>query len=103
MKATVVCVTGGTGFIGRSLVVRLLAEGHQVRVLTRRSGKKLPAGVEVFRGDLGQPDCFLEDFLQGADLLFQCAAEMMNPGRCQVVNVEGVSRLIEVARGRVKR
>ena len=103
MRASVVCVTGGTGFIGRSLVLRLLAEGHRVRVLTRGLGKKLPAGVEIFRGDLGQPDCFLADFLQGADLLFHCAAELMNSGRCHAVNVEGTARLVEAARGRVKR
>lgn len=99
----IVCVTGGTGFIGRSLVIRLLADGYRVRVLTRGAGKNLPAEVEIFRGDLGQPGCFFEDFLQGADLLFHCAAELKNSGRCQVVNVEGAERLIASARGRLKR
>jgi nucleoside-diphosphate-sugar epimerase len=103
MRAFVVCVTGGTGFIGRSLVARLLADGHRVRVLTRGIGKHLPAEVEIFRGDLGQPDCFLEDFLQGANLLFHCAAELMNSSRYHLVNVDGTARLLGAARGRVKR
>lgn len=32
-----VLVTGGTGFIGRQLVARLLGQGHRVTVLTRRT------------------------------------------------------------------
>ena len=32
-----VFVTGGTGLIGRALVKRLLADGHQLTVLTRQS------------------------------------------------------------------
>ena len=36
-----VCVLGGTGFIGRSLVARLAADGHRVKVLTRdRAGAR---------------------------------------------------------------
>lgn len=103
MTASVVCVTGGTGFIGRSLVARLLDEGHRVRVLTRGTGAKLPTEVEIYQGDLGQPNCHLEDFLQGADLLFHCAAELMDSSRCYVVNVEGTARLLAAARGRLRR
>ncbi len=35
-------ILGGTGFIGRWLVRRLHAEGHEVTVLVRRSGSQLP-------------------------------------------------------------
>lgn len=103
MSAKVVAVTGGTGFIGRSLVRSLLAKGHHVRVLTRGSGENLPVDVEIFRGDLGRPNCILEDFLRGTDLLFHCAAELINSERCHEVNVEGTARLIEAAQGKVRR
>jgi nucleoside-diphosphate-sugar epimerase len=56
-------VTGGTGFIGAALVLRLLAEGHRVRVLDnnsrgaeRRLGRAL-ADVEMIVGDIRDPDC----------------------------------------------
>mgnify|MGYP001117858752 CR=1 FL=1 len=35
MKTYNICVLGGTGFVGKHLISRLAAEGHQVRVLTR--------------------------------------------------------------------
>jgi uncharacterized protein (TIGR01777 family) len=40
-----ILVTGGTGFIGQALCPLLGAAGHQVVLLTRRSGAKLPGGV----------------------------------------------------------
>lgn len=46
-----VFVTGGTGYLGRPLVERLMARGHQVRMLVRAgSERKTPAGVEIARG-----------------------------------------------------
>ena len=36
-----ILVTGGTGFIGRRLCTRLLAEGHDPIVLTRRPGRRV--------------------------------------------------------------
>lgn len=45
----------GSGFLGRSLVARLLASGHEVWALARspRAIAALPAGVQLVHGDLG--------------------------------------------------
>jgi uncharacterized protein YbjT (DUF2867 family) len=43
-----ILVTGGSGTLGRAVVARLLAAGHEVRVLSRRprptSGPVAPSG-----------------------------------------------------------
>jgi uncharacterized protein (TIGR01777 family) len=52
-KGMKVFITGGTGFVGKSLAPSLLRAGHEVTVLSR-SGKaagKLLAGVSLIEGD----------------------------------------------------
>ncbi len=54
-----VLVTGGTGFLGRSVVRWLVATGHEVRCLVRPTSALDPmAGrtVEYWRGDVTEPD-----------------------------------------------
>lgn len=47
-----VFVTGGTGYLGRPLIERLLARGHAVRAIVRPgSERKLPEGAEAAVGD----------------------------------------------------
>jgi uncharacterized protein YbjT (DUF2867 family) len=51
-----ILVTGSTGAIGSLLVPRLLADGHEVRGLTRdpqaaRASGRVPDGVKLFAGD----------------------------------------------------
>jgi uncharacterized protein YbjT (DUF2867 family) len=47
-----VFITGGTGYMGRALIEKLLARGHEVRALVRGGSEgKLPAGVEAVEGD----------------------------------------------------
>ncbi|MFG3495760.1 NAD(P)H-binding protein [Streptomyces sp. NPDC047928] len=50
-------VTGATGTVGRQVVAALLRRGEPVRALTRDpSTARLPAGVDVVRGDLTDPE-----------------------------------------------
>lgn len=47
-----IMITGGTGYMGRELVPRLLARGHRVRVLARApSAGRVPPGAQAITGD----------------------------------------------------
>lgn len=48
-----IIITGGTGLIGRALSADLIADGHEVIVLSRDPGKaaKMPAGTQVEKWD----------------------------------------------------
>ncbi len=69
---TAVAVTGGTGFIGRRLVARLVDENVSVRCLVRRPARSLPAAVEARVVDLSDPD-EVRSALAGIDVVFHCA------------------------------
>ncbi|MET9249637.1 NAD-dependent epimerase/dehydratase family protein [Nonomuraea sp. NPDC003709] len=63
-------VIAGAGQVGKHLAAHLLAQGHEVTVITR-SGNG-PAGVEVIAADLTDRDR-LTQLVKGADALHNCA------------------------------
>jgi uncharacterized protein YbjT (DUF2867 family) len=74
-----VLVTGATGYIGGRLVPRLLARGHEVRVLARSpdrvSGRAWADDVEVCAGDLERPDTLGAAF-EGMDAAYYLVHQM---------------------------
>jgi nucleoside-diphosphate-sugar epimerase len=96
-------VTGATGFVGRRLVDRLLAEGSQVRVLVRNPGR-LPSGarsrVEVVRGNLTD-SAALAVAAAEVDIVLHLAALATaferDPDRYFRVNVQGLEMLLQAA------
>lgn len=102
-----VLVTGGTGFVGRTLVAALRDDGIATRVLVRpgRAGRALPAGVDAVTGDLEDP-ASLEAACAGIDTLFHLAGlahvEDSPPAaeRHWRVNAEGTRHLVAAARAR---
>jgi len=105
MSDVVIAITGASGFIGSALMRRHLDAGDHVRVLTRGL-RPLPGpqGAVAFWGDLAQPDdSSLRRFLEGADVLYHCAAELRVPGRMHAVNVNGTEALLTAAEGRIGR
>ncbi|MBN9410989.1 MAG: NAD-dependent epimerase/dehydratase family protein [Burkholderiales bacterium] len=93
-------VTGGSGFVGRHLVARLVSQGWQVRLLSRGEAGERRANIEHFRGDLTRDDGVPPEFLDGVDVLFNCAGEIRDESRMMALHVEGTDRLISAARGR---
>ena len=62
-----VFLAGGTGYMGRALIPRLLERGHQVWALARPGSEgKLPAGCRVVKGNALDPSSFAGD-AEGAD------------------------------------
>ena len=74
-------VTGGTGFLGRHLVDRLLAQGRAVTVLARRPAPDLSArGVRVIAANLSDDDAVGSACL-GIGTVFHVAAQVGVWGR----------------------
>ena len=98
-----VFVTGGSGFIGRVLVRRLLAEGNSVRALVRSeaSAEVVAAlGAEPVRGELTDPSTW-RDALTGCDVVFHLAAETditADRARHDLVTVGGTRAAVAAAR-----
>ena len=97
-----VSITGGSGFIGRLLVQKHLHQGDEVRVLSRQSfpdrGK-----LRYFYGDLHNASCNLEKFINGADVLYHCAAEIADESVMHSLHVDATTRLAKVAAGNIGR
>jgi len=98
----IVAITGGTGFIGRHLITRHIARGDEVRYLTRKASVPAIEGATAIIGDLGVVDS-LRPLVQGADVLYHCAAELHNAERMHDANVSGTKNLLTAAQGEVKR
>lgn len=99
-----ILVTGGSGHLGANLVRRLLADGHEIRVLirpTKRHGRAL-AGLSVQRavGDLRDPDA-VDAAVKGCERVYHCAARISTTARnhreIHAVNVLGTRNVLQAA------
>jgi nucleoside-diphosphate-sugar epimerase len=92
-----VLVTGGTGFVGRSLVAKLVADGHSVRILSRRGNGPQHPKISMFRGDLTSHRD-LKAAIEGCKAVFHCAAEKTDQDIMRAVNVTATRTLFELSR-----
>jgi nucleoside-diphosphate-sugar epimerase len=101
-----VLVTGGGGFLGRSVVVRLLERGHAVRAIVRPLSPRpsWPEKVEVFRADLRVGQELVSAF-DGVDAVLHLAAATSGNEDSQFAStVVGTERFLDaMAKSAVKR
>lgn len=99
---TSVAVTGATGLIGCHLVDSLLANGSEVRVLTRRphvARAMWSNGVDVWAGDLTDRQS-LKGFMDGVKILYHVAGEVRDAHLFNAVNVVGTYNLLRECIGK---
>jgi len=98
-----ILVTGGTGFIGRHLLEKLIAKGETVRALVRRTRvpRSLPAGVETVYGDLAS-GAGLAEALRGAHAVIHLAGvtKALRPRDYYTGNVRATEQLAHAMAGR---
>ena len=103
-----ILVVGATGVLGQKTARLLLADGHQVRAMTRvaeRASDLAQQGAEVIVGDLVDPDS-LARACRGVDRVFAAAHSFLGRGqyRSEAVDDRGHRALIDAARSQgVKR
>ncbi|MCL7029175.1 hypothetical protein MKW94_024542 [Papaver nudicaule] len=87
-RTCTVCVTGGAGFIGSSIVKKLLEKGHNVRATLRNLSDENKVGLlkrlegaetrlELFQADIYKPDEF-DVVIKGCDYVFHVATPLQH-------------------------
>jgi uncharacterized protein YbjT (DUF2867 family) len=105
MKASLVTVVGGSGFIGRYIVRKLCQHGYRVRVLCRdtvAAKHLLVSGdvgqVSIEHADVTRPET-LADGVRGSDAVIYLPGLLFQSGRQRFsrVHVEGAKHVAEAA------
>jgi len=75
-----VFITGGTGYLGRHLIPRLLERGYRVRALVREESRsKLPAGCEPIVGNVLDSQTYREHIAPADTFVHLVGASHPNP------------------------
>jgi uncharacterized protein YbjT (DUF2867 family) len=98
MPLPTLAITGGTGFVGATLVRHAAMRGHHVRALTRRP-QPSSAKVEWVDGSLDQPESLVR-LAVGADVVIHVAGAINARDRAgfQEHNVFGTLNMVEAAK-----
>jgi len=104
-----VLVTGGTGFVGSHAIRRLLADGHEVRVLARTPSKVAPlmtqmgvdpSSVEIAEGDITDAES-VRSAVEGCDAVVHTAAVVATSpdaeAEMEATNLAGATNVLGAA------
>ena len=69
-----ILITGGTGFIGKNLVEKTLAEGHEVNILDRETKKAQNNESRIIKGDI-RKKTDLEKAIKDIEVIYHLAAK----------------------------
>jgi UDP-glucose 4-epimerase len=89
-------VTGGAGFIGSNIILRLLARGNRVRAFDNLSSghrSNLSTDAEFTEGDIRDPHAVLRA-MTGIDVVFHLAASVGNKRAIENPSSDGTSNAI---------
>ena len=92
-----VLVTGASGFLGRTVVTQLLADGHRVRTF-QRSPSKVEGAHDVL-GSITEPE-HVNRAVEGVEAVLHLAAKVSltgDPADFVRVNIDGTGRLLDAA------
>lgn len=97
-----VFLTGATGFVGKNMLQRLVAEGHAVRALVRdpqRAGLAQNAKVELVAGDVVE-GTGLDQRMQGCDAVIHLVGIIVEKGNNTFERVHhlGTRNVVEAAK-----
>ncbi|HKY32924.1 MAG TPA: NAD-dependent epimerase/dehydratase family protein [Candidatus Polarisedimenticolia bacterium] len=98
-----ILLTGGTGFLGGRVALRLLQAGHEVRVLVRPGPRRggLPEGARPVAGDVTDLEA-LTAAAGGCEAIVHAAALVKvwvpDPSAFDRINVGGLRNVLEAAR-----
>jgi 2-alkyl-3-oxoalkanoate reductase len=96
-----ILVTGGTGFLGRHVVRRLIAQGYAVRVLARKLAQVDPLvaqGAEIFWGDVADPESFDAAFSRCDAVVHLAAGTSGSEKDSLTATLQGTRNLLDLCR-----
>ena len=98
MSQPTLAITGGTGFVGSTLVRHAAMRGHKVRAFTRRP-QDGTRKIEWVEGALDDPESLVR-LAVGADVVIHVAGAINAPDRAgfQADNVFGTLNMVEAAK-----
>ncbi len=93
-----ILVTGGTGFLGKRLVKKLLDEGHKVSVFVRHEQDDFPEGAILYTGDI-RDKAALKKAFSGVNVVYHLAI-CLNEAEPDMwdINVNGTQNVADMCK-----